>query len=329
METVAASCFFQQVDDFFDYRKDIYQISPQTEKSNRIDLALFQKFVENKNIQNIDGNAAMKFQYYLKKERENCGASINRKIFTLRSYANHLLLAEVENALNLPFDKALKIKSGYRNQPEALEHQQIKTLFEHIERDHCLGIRDYAVYACMYGLGLRVGEVHTLNLQSLDMEKKKIIIMGKGNKKRKLPLNKEMYNILAEWLAVRDNFLNSDKSQALFLSKKGNRLAIRTMEDNFNKILVKAKLNADFNVSCHTLRHSFATHLNENGEDILVIQSLMGHASSKSAEIYIHPSREKIKNALDKLPVVLMVKKMMEQGKLNAAFQDNYKVRKE
>jgi site-specific recombinase XerD len=94
----------------------------------------------------------------------------------------------------------------------------------------------------------------------------------------------------------------------LFVSKKGNRLTIRTMEDNFKKILIKSELETHFNVTCHTLRHSFESHLNDKDVDILVIQSLLGHSTTRSTEPYIHPSLDKIRHAMEKLPGVIYMK---------------------
>jgi site-specific recombinase XerD len=318
---VAATDFFQHIDSFMDYRKIIYEVSDETIRSNRIDLGLFEDFIKERNYQTIDGPVAMKFQYYLKQQRLNSGASINRKIFTLRSYSKFLKLEELPSVETLPFYDVLKIRGGYRNEPDALTISQVKTLFDSIDRSCCLGIRDYAVYALMYDLGLRVGEVHSLNLENIDLENKKITVIGKGRKKRTLYLNPEMRDILAEWLALRNNFLNSDITNALFISKKGNRLAIRTMEDNFKKILKKARLNVPFNVTCHTLRHTFASHLNDKQTDVLVIQSLMGHASTKSTQIYIHPSEKRIREALERLPGVIYMKQLIEDGLLNLNFQ--------
>lgn len=85
----------------------------------------------------------------------------------------------------------------------------------------------------MYKLGLRIGEVHQLNLENIDFDKKKITVLGKGNKRRSMPLDSEMTALLMHWIAARKQFLNYDITNALFISKKGNRLAIRTMEDNF------------------------------------------------------------------------------------------------
>lgn len=175
----------------------------------------------------------------------NSGRSINRKIFTLRSYGHFIKLQEVPYSDNLPFYDVLKIREGYRNRPDALTSKQLKGLFDNIDRDTCIGIRDYALYALMYLTGLRVGEVHALNIDSIDLKKIRV-----------LHLTEELFQVISEYLAVRSCFHNSSKTKALFLSKKGNRLAIRTMEDKFKKLVKKSGLKVRFNVTCHTLRHT-------------------------------------------------------------------------
>ncbi len=326
---IMAQDFFNYIDEFMGYRQNIYEISPQTVKSNRVDLGLFKNFIESQNQKTISGPAVIDFQYYLKSQRHNCGASINRKIFTLRSYSNFLKLNELGGADALPFYDVLKIRSGYRNQPHALTPQQIIVLLEQIDTHTILGIRDYAVYALMYQLGLRVGEVHGINLQDIDLKNNKITVIGKGNRPRSLHINSELCDILCQYLAVRDQFHNSWLTSALFVSKKGNRLAIRTIEDNFKKILFYSSINAPFNVTCHTLRHSLASHLNDNDVDILVIQSILGHLSARSTEPYIHPSLEKIRKALEKLPGVIFIKELIHKGELNLSFQKPFTPKQE
>ncbi len=318
---VAIQDFFDHVETFFDYRKSIYETSDQTIRSNRIDLKLFQDFVCNGDYSVIDGPVVMDFQYFLKEKRNNAGGSINRKIFTLRRYAKHLRLVDVEAADTLPFDSILKIRQGYKNRPQALTSSQVQQLFATVDRSTVLGIRDYAIYSLMYLTGLRVGEVHSLDLKSIDFDQQTLSITGKGNKIRNLHLHNELFQVLAEYLNVRSAFFNHAAITALFVSKKGNRLAIRTMEDNFKKIIARADLGSPFHVVCHTLRHTFASHLNEEDVDILVIQSLMGHATTKSTESYIHPSQQKIRTAMEKLPAVIFMNKLLERGILNLRFQ--------
>jgi site-specific recombinase XerD len=162
--------FFEHIDSFFDYRRSVYELSEETLRSNRIDLSLFRSFLKDHHIERIDGHAAIRFQYQLKKKRQNSGRSLNRKLFTLRSYSKYLMLKEVEDAQSLPFMQVPKVRSGYINCPHFLTLPQIKTLFDAIDQTTCLGIRNYAIYALMYGLGLRVGEVHRLTLEDLDLE---------------------------------------------------------------------------------------------------------------------------------------------------------------
>ncbi|MFQ5606126.1 MAG: tyrosine-type recombinase/integrase, partial [bacterium] len=104
-------------------------------------------------------------------------------------------------------------------------------------------------------------------------------------------------------------------------------LAIRTMEDNMKKLVDRVGLEVHFRVTCHTLRHTFASHLNDNGEDILVIQSLLGHASPRSTQIYIHPSAERVRQALEKLPGVIYLNELAEAGILNLNFQPKHRQR--
>ena len=93
------------------------------------------------------------------------------------------------------------------------------------------------------------------------------------------------------------------------------------MEDNLKKVLQNTRLNTHFNVTCHTLRHSFASHLNDKNVDILVIQSLLGHSSPRSTEPYIHPSMEKMREAMERLPGVIYMNKLLKEGVLNLKFQ--------
>jgi len=323
---VSKQHFFNHVQDFMDYRKTIYETSDQTIKSNHIDLRLFKDFVDMNQYQYIDGKAVMNFQYYLKQQRLNSGASMNRKLFTLRSYSKYLKLENIPYVETLPFYDVLKCRQGYNTQANALSKQQVKSVFNAIDRNTFLGVRDYAVYAMMYKLGLRVGEVHQLNLQNIDFDDNKITVLGKGNKRRSLHLDDEMIAILTQWIAVRKYFLNHDISKALFISKKGDRLAIRTMEDNFKKILKKLNINFHFNVTCHTLRHSFASHLNDEDVDVLVIQDLLGHATPRTTKnYYIHPSEKRVREALEKLPGVIYMNQLVDSGLIK--FQTSYNKR--
>lgn len=322
VNAISTETFFNYVDPFIDYRQTVYEVSDQTTRTNLTDINLFKNYLQTHKCGSITGEAVMGFQVYLKEERLNTGNSINRKLFSLRSYGTYLKVLEVDGAERLPFRDILKIRSGYRNGPQALSVEQVKVFFARIERTTYLGIRDYCMFAFMYSLGLRAGEVHSLTLNDIDLKQRKVTVIGKGKKRRVLHITDEMKDIITEWISVRKYFLNSDKLNNLFISKKGNPIAIRTMEDNFKKILNASKINTYFNVTPHTLRHSFASHLNDKDVDILIIQSLLGHSTPRSTEIYIHPSEKRVREALEKLPGVQYMNQLIENGAIK--FQKSY-----
>jgi len=315
--------FFKHVDSFIDYRQTVYEASEQTTRSNIIDLNLFKNYLNEQKLKTITGKAVMGFQVYLKKQRLNSGSSMNRKLFSLRSYSTYLKTLDIDGTEKLPFKDILKIRLGYSNGPQALTVDQVKIFFEHIDKESYLGIRDYCIYAFMYNLGLRIGEVYSLKLNSIDIKARKLTVIGKGRKRRTLHITNEMAEIITDWLSVRTYFLNSDKIENLFISKKGNPISIRTIEDNFKKIFKVSKINTYFNVTPHTLRHSFASHLNDKDVDILILQSLLGHSTPRSTEIYIHPSEKRVREALEKLPGVKYINQLIDSGALR--FQKPYK----
>lgn len=293
INTVTTETFFDHVDSFIDYRKTVYESSEQTIRSNLADIRLFERFIDEHSYSTINGEAVMKYQMYLKNDRLNAGSSINRKLFSLRSYGHYLRVSDIEGAQGLPFRYVLKIRTGYGNGPQAFTKAQVKSIFENIDRSTYLGIRDYSVYALMYSLGLRAGEVYGLELRNIDLESKKITVTGKGRKRRSLHLTAEMAGIINDRLCVRSYFAHSDTVTHLFVSKKGNPLAIRTMEDNFKKVLAKSKITTYFNATCHTMRHSFASHLNDKDVDILILQRLLRtFDAEKHANIHTSVRRE-------------------------------------
>lgn len=286
---------------------------------------LFSRFLDDRQIGPVNGNAAISFQEYLRSERNNLPSSINRKVFTLRSFMNYLILKDAPNAHKLPFKNLLKIRDARPLRANYLKPEQIKILFAHINRRTVLGLRDYAIYACMYLLAMRVGEVHGLNIADVDLENSIITITGKRHQKRILKLTMEMKTILSAWLAVCNNVLNSLNNKALFISKKGRRLAIRTMEANFQKLIQLARLKTTFHITCHTLRHSCATELNEKKVDLLTIQNILGHSSLKTTmTYYVHATEDMIRNALEQLPLVKFLDERMANGEIDLSFQNRY-----
>jgi site-specific recombinase XerD len=320
-----AETFSEHIEPFLSYRQQVGYATGATVRSDRIDLRLFENHLLKNNIETVNGTSVIAFQEYLSTVRKNCPASANRKIFTLRAYQNYLRLKETPHAEDLPFKYVLKIRDPKPSQPNYLKPDEIKKLFKAINKNSVLGLRDCAITACMYLLGLRVGEVHRLNLCDIDFDNKGITVTGKRNRKRTLPLNHQMKDILEMYLAVRSNIYKCDENEALFISKKGKRIAIRTIQDNFKKLTERTKISKRFAVTCHTLRHSCATELNEKGVKILIIQDILGHASPKTTmNYYLHATEERIRDALEGLPVVKYLNKLVNSGQIRFTFQNRY-----
>jgi site-specific recombinase XerD len=222
----------------------------------------------------------------------------------------------------LPFKKVLKIRAPRPYRASFLNEDEIKTLFSSINKNSVLGLRDYAIGALMYLLGLRVGEVHRLDMGDIDWNENKITVTGKCDVQRTLGLTNEMKTILENYLAVRENIYMADDTQALFVSKKGKRIAIRTIEDNFKKLLKVAAIEKSFKVTPHTLRHSCATMLNDKGVKILTIQNILGHSNPNTTiNYYLHTPRHVMRQALEKLPLTLFVNQLIEEGRISLTYQ--------
>ena len=151
----------------------------------------------------------------------------------------------------------------------------------------------------LYRIGLRIGEAISINIKDIDFEKQILNIHGKGRRERKLPLLPDLMDILEKWLVYRTRLYGANQLDALFISKKGNRLSIRTAQDNFQKIVTKAGPFSIEKVTPHSLRHAFATHAIEGEQDIFVLKAILGHASTKSTEIYLHPSMRVLRKAVN------------------------------
>ena len=187
----------------------------------------------------------------------------------------------------------------YTGPVKALEPDEVSRLLVSIDKDSILGFRDFFLYSMLYRLGLRIGEAISINIKDIDFEKQILNIHGKGRRERKLPLLPDLMDILEKWLVYRTRLYGANQLDALFISKKGNRLSIRTAQDNFQKIVTKAGPFSIDKVTPHSMRHAFATHAIEGEQDIFVLKAILGHASTKSTEIYLHPSMRVLRKAVN------------------------------
>ena len=255
--------------------------------------------------QRITGADAMVIRRFLA-HLESFGyspATTARKIATLRSFYKWL----VKRAL-APANPMLLIRTPKQTKrlPKAISVEQVDKLLSMPDNRDTLGSRDRAILETLYSTGVRVSELVDLNRSDLDLEGQTLRIRGKGKRERIVPLGSHAMAAVRHYMtllepdprfkALRD-MIGSETGVALFINKNGKRLSSRSVRRKLDKYLVMAGL--DTSISPHTLRHSFATHLLDNGADLRSVQELLGHQSLSTTQIYTHLSSMRLRNSYE------------------------------
>lgn len=220
-----------------------------------------------------------------------------RIISGLKSFFNYLVFEDYRP--DNPLDLIESPKIG-RKLPDTLSEKEINQLIEAIDLSTPEGERNRAILETLYGCGLRVSELTTLKLSDLFFEEDFIKVTGKGNKQRFVPIsniNKKYINIYRNEIRVHLN-IQKGFEDTLFLNRRGKQLT-RAMIFTIVKKLAE-KIGLQKNISPHTFRHSFATHLLENGADLRAIQQMLGHESITTTEVYMHIDRSHLADVMNK-----------------------------
>jgi integrase/recombinase XerD len=218
-------------------------------------------------------------------------SSANRFISTLRNFYKFLIQAKMIKISPLENITLAKLE---KKLPDILTIQEIDKLLEVIDITTILGKRDRAMIELMYSCGLRVSEIISLKYFDIKLEDGFLTIFGKGAKERIMPMSDVANNLLRDYLDNSRGFLASGKSDSFFLSKRGRAMS----RQNFFYMIKNYVLLAGIqkNISPHSLRHAFATHLVQNGADLRSVQLMLGHSDISTTQIYtqIHNTRLKI-----------------------------------
>ena len=221
---------------------------------------------------------------YLQQRSKNLSKRSQAHVLSaLRSYFDFLIL-EGERKDN-PCDQLDAPKLG-RYLPEVLSVEEVSDIIESVPLQKPGDIRDRAILEVLYGCGLRVSELCSLELSQVYADKSFIRIIGKGDKERLVPIGAPALDAINMWLQVRPEPASADVSDLVFLNLRGGRLSRVSV---FNMVKQRAMLaGIHKEISPHTFRHSFATHLVENGAHLRVVQEMLGHESILTTEIYTH-----------------------------------------
>lgn len=288
---------YPQKDAFLNYLRFEKRYSQHTLISYQNDLEQFLSFIIAEFgapcIPEINAAIVRSWLANLKQEENLTAKSINRKISTLKSFFKFLMRESVVETTPMSIISAPKIS---KRLPVYVEEKDIQTLFEYVEfSDDWKGKTEKLVLQLFYNTGMRVSELVNLKISQVDAAYNHIKVLGKGNKERIIPVNKELLANLQEYIKHRPADSGNDH---VFVNEKGKPLYARQVYS-----LVKKNLSMVTTVnkkSPHILRHSFATHLTSNGADLNAVKELLGHSSLAATQVYTHNSIERLKEVFKK-----------------------------
>lgn len=226
---------------------------------------------------------------------KKANSSIIRSVTSLRRFFQYLVHEQliVTDPMTL-----IDTPKQEKHLPEVLSRHEVELLLKAPNTGTALGLRDRAILELMYATGLRVSEVINLKLNDLHLAVGLLKTMGKGQKERMLPIGDMAVDWINSYLEHGRNKLLKDKhSDFLFLNFHGNQLTRQGIWKNLKLHVQKAGITK--NITPHTLRHSFATHILENGADLRIVQELLGHADISTTQIYTHLSKRRLSAIYD------------------------------
>lgn len=278
-------------ENFINYCEYEKGLSANTLKSYNYEINLYQTYLEDKlSIIDIEEVSKEDIESYLKYcySKNEDSKTISHKITTIYNFHNYLLREKVIKDNQAEFIDRPKLA---KHLPYTLTVKEIDKLLD-IALVTVFDYRDKAMLELMYGTGLRVSELVSLTVYDVDFYNAFLRIKGKGSKERIVPINSASLKYLKLYLDRRCLLLKKKTSDELFLNARGEGISRQGFFKNLKKIL--AKKGMPTNISPHSLRHSFATHLIENGADLRSVQTMLGHSDITTTKIYTHISNEKV-----------------------------------
>lgn len=277
------------IDDFINYCLFEKGLSDKTKESYYNDLSVYASFLKTTGITYVEDISTDDIKEFLKSRYENDKTTtIAHNLTVIKNFHAYLLRQNiVKNDVSL-FVERPKLRKSL---PKTLSIADVDLLLD-IELKTVFDYRNKAMLELMYGTGLRVSEIINLTIDDIDITNCIIRIMGKGSKEREVPLGEYAIYYLKLYLSRRGEMLKKKPCYKLFLNNHGLGMTRQGFFKVLKQLLQEKGLNPD--VSPHTLRHSFATHLLNKGADLRSIQEMLGHSDIATTKIYTHVSNEKV-----------------------------------
>ncbi|MDR2084976.1 MAG: site-specific tyrosine recombinase XerD [Bacteroidales bacterium] len=290
----------QYFNSYSSYLKIERSFSDNTIESYLRDIRFFLQFINEKyseiNIRDIDSNIISEYLIIVNEEKKSKRTQ-SRIISSLRSFFKYLRLEKLVQ--ESPMDM-IELPQQDRKLPDVLNLEDINKIIDSIDLSNPNGQRNKAIIEMLYSCGLRVSELINLRISDIDKDSMFIKVKGKGNKERLVPLGKtalKQINLYFDNYRIHISPVKNAED-ILFLNRGGGKLSREMIFIIVKELTDKAGIKK--NVSPHTFRHSFATHMIQRGADIRIVQDMLGHESILTTEIYTHIDKQHLRDAVDK-----------------------------
>lgn len=284
---------------FLQYIDQLNTGSAHTKDAYNRDVDEFILFLKQEGItsfEEVDRIIVMNYIAYLRNKMTTKGrmknTSIARKLSSLRSFFRYL--NEFIGIQGNPF-LYMKSPKAPRRIPEFLFYDEMDMFLSSFDIEDSVGLRNRTMFELMYACGLRVSEVVALHIKDINLNEQIARISGKGDKQRLVPFYEDAKVLLERYIKeVRGSWMQQQRHDILFINQRGNPLTTRGVQYLMQK--QADALAMSIHIHPHMFRHSFATHLLDNGADLRIVQELLGHSSLSTTQIYVHVSQERLKN---------------------------------
>ena len=274
--------------DFINYCIFEKGLSDKTKESYKNDLDVYKEYLSDRGINSVSNIDKDDIKDFIKDRSIEEASTVAHNLTVIKNFHKYLLKEGVVSedvSLYIERPKLRKLL------PKTLSIEDVDKLLD-IKLDSSFDYRNKAMLELMYGCGLRVSELINLEINDIDMINCQIRILGKGSKERIIPLGEYSIDYLKKYMNVRDSLLKDKACSKLFVNNHGSGMTRQGFFKMLKKLLKEKGLNPD--VSPHTLRHSFATHLINRGADLRSIQEMLGHSDISTTKIYTEVSDEKV-----------------------------------
>ena len=277
-------------DKYLKYLRVEKNLSINSISSYKFDFLEFLKCFKNiKDTNDITYNTLENF-IFIESKKKMKSKTIARRISSLKNFFIFLEIEQIKNDII----KSIESPKKEKKLPSYLTIDEVNLFLKYFKNNSLKNdnsFRDYSIIYTMYSCGLRVSELINLEIKNINLSENLIKIKGKGSKEREVPINYNCLCIIQEYVKKIRNKIKIVDKNILYLNKKGKKISRQYIFNLIKKAINDLKINK--NISPHSLRHSFATHLLENGADLRIVQEILGHSNIETTEIYTHISEDK------------------------------------